>query len=111
MHNWAGTIPKNHTLETFSPCTFLWYALVIFWDGSVLPCPQDFFGSYVLGNVQNSSLAETWNSEKMLDLRNKMSRREISGLKTCEDCDRLARKKFLGVPKEYLWKFLLRKMT
>jgi radical SAM protein with 4Fe4S-binding SPASM domain len=111
MHNWAGRIPENQTLETFSPCTFLWYALVIFWDGSVLPCPQDFFGSNVLGNVQNSSLAETWNNEKMLDLRNKMSRREISGLKTCEDCDRLGRKRFLGVPKEYLWKFLLRKMT
>jgi MoaA/NifB/PqqE/SkfB family radical SAM enzyme len=85
--------------------------LDIFWDGSVLPCPQDFFGSYVLGNVQNSSLAEIWNNEKILDLRDKMGRRDISDLRTCEDCDRLWRKRFLGVPKEYLWKFLFKKMT
>lgn len=111
MHNWAGRIPKNQSLKAFSPCTFPWYALAIFWDGSVLPCPQDFFGSYVLGNVQNSSLAEIWNNEKILDLRDKMGRRDISDLRTCEDCDRLWRKRFLGVPKEYLWKFLFKKMT
>ena len=111
MHNWAGRIPKNQSLKTFSPCTFPWYASVIFWDGSVLPCPQDFFGSYVLGNVQNSSLAEIWNNGKMMSLRTNMGRREISDLKTCKDCDRLRRKRFLGVPKEYLWKFLFRKMT
>lgn len=111
MHNWAGRIPKNQNDKTLSPCTFLWYALTIFWDGSVLPCPQDFFGSYVLGNVQNSSLSEIWNNEKMLVLRKKMSRMEISDLKTCKECDRMRRKRFLGVPKEYLLKFLLKKMT
>ncbi|UCC38932.1 MAG: SPASM domain-containing protein [Candidatus Aminicenantes bacterium] len=111
MHNWAGIMSKNQSFKTFSHCTFLWYALAIFWDGSVLPCPQDFFGSYIVGNVRDSSLAEIWNNEKMKALRNKMGRREISDLKTCGDCDRLWRKRFLGVPKEYLWKFLLKKMT
>ncbi|MEA2006451.1 MAG: SPASM domain-containing protein [Acidobacteriota bacterium] len=36
---------------------------LFFWDGFVLPCPQDFFCHYLLGNAKDSSLMEIWNSE------------------------------------------------
>ena len=124
MHNWAGLVEKtqnskliiqkskikNQNSKNFSPCTFLWQALIIFWDGSVVPCTQDFHGYYTLGNVKDSSIKEIWNNEKMVNLRKKMINREIDDLETCRDCDRLWRKKFLGIPKEYLWRFLLRRM-
>jgi radical SAM protein with 4Fe4S-binding SPASM domain len=110
MHNWAGEIGAGRKTRRYSPCTFLWQALIIFWDGSVLPCTQDFHGYYTLGNVQETSLAEIWNNEKMVRLRTKIIRQDIADLETCSRCDRLWREQILGVPREYLWKFLLKRM-
>jgi len=110
FHNWAGEVETKHKRKTFSPCTFLWNALVIFWDGEVLPCSQDFFGYYILGNVKDSSLAEIWNNDKMVHMRNSHLKKDIGKFNTCRECDRVWREKFLGVPKEYLWKFLTHKM-
>jgi len=110
MHNWAGEIAQSPPRKNYAPCTFLWQALVIFWDGSVLPCTQDFHGYYSLGNVREETLARIWNNERMVKLREKILGRDISDLETCSHCDRLWRGQFLGVPKEYLWKFLFRRM-
>jgi len=112
MHNWAGEVgearPRNK--KKYIPCTFLWQALVIFWDGSVLPCTQDFHGCYVLGNARDESLARIWNGEKIVRLRRKVLSGDVADIETCSRCDRLWRDHFMGVPKEYLWKFLLRRM-
>jgi radical SAM protein with 4Fe4S-binding SPASM domain len=110
MHNWAGEIQAGESSRRFVPCTFLWQALVIFWDGTVLPCTQDFHGYYSLGNVRDVSLAEVWNGERLVRLREKMLRRDIADLETCSQCDRVLRGQILGVPREYLLKFLLRRM-
>jgi len=110
FHNWAGDVEKHYSMKNYSPCTFLWHAMVIFWDGSVLPCTQDFHGFYTLGNVKYSTIAEIWNNEKMVSLRNKAIQGDLKSLKTCNQCDRVWRKKFLGIPKEYLWKFILKRM-
>lgn len=110
LHNWAGDYDMVQNSNRYSPCTFLWQALIIFWDGSVLPCTQDFHGHYILGNIKSSSLAQIWNNEKMVELRRKMFRREIDDLSTCSHCDRLRRKYIWGVPKEYLKRFLLKRM-
>ncbi|MDH7512822.1 MAG: SPASM domain-containing protein [Clostridiales bacterium] len=110
MHNWAGEINGPKKGKKYSPCTFLWQALIIFWDGAVLPCTQDFFGYYILGNVKDASLAEIWNNDKIVRLRKKILNRDITDLETCSGCDRLWREQFLGVPREYLWKFLLKRM-
>jgi radical SAM protein with 4Fe4S-binding SPASM domain len=110
MHNWAGELGQARPKKKYVPCTFLWQALVIFWDGSVLPCTQDFHGYYTLGNVREETLTRIWNNEKMVQLREKVLRRDIANLETCSQCDRLWRDQLLGVPKEYLWKFLFRRM-
>jgi radical SAM protein with 4Fe4S-binding SPASM domain len=112
MHNWAGELGRAQTKNNkkYIPCTFLWQALVIFWDGSILPCTQDFHGYCALGNVREETLAQVWNGKKMVQLRQKVLRRDIADLKTCSQCDRLWRDQLLGVPKEYLWRFLLRRM-
>lgn len=110
LHNWAGdyslkTEKKNS--ENYLPCTFPWYASVILWDGTVVPCPQDFFGNYQVGNVSNNMLSELWNNDKMVSLRKKMVNKDIQDLKPCAQCDRLYRKAIFGVPAQYLIPFLL----
>jgi len=111
MHNWAGQIEKEKQGKKYTVCPFPWNALAIFWDGAVLPCTQDFFGEFVVGNVNAASLEEIWNGEKMQHLRKKLAGGNIADLKACSQCDRLWREGFLGVPKEYLWKFITKRMT
>jgi radical SAM protein with 4Fe4S-binding SPASM domain len=110
MHNWAGHIDRKSRGRNYTVCPFPWNALVIFWDGAVLPCTQDFFGKFTLGNIKDSSLQEIWNGEKARFLREKLAQKDISKLETCSVCDRVWREGFLGVPKEYLWKFITKKM-
>jgi radical SAM protein with 4Fe4S-binding SPASM domain len=110
LHNWAGEVGKEDRPKKYSACPFPWNVMVIFWDGAVLPCTQDFFGYYIAGNVKDSSLKEIWNNEKMASIRKKLAKKDIKDLETCSKCDRLWRKRFLGVPTEYLWKFIKNKM-
>lgn len=110
MHNWAGRIEKEKQGKKYSICPFPWNALIIFWNGEVLPCTQDFFGEFIVGNVKKTSLTKIWNGEEMRFLRKKLSEGSIKELKTCSRCDRVWREGFLGVPKEYLWKFITKKM-
>jgi radical SAM protein with 4Fe4S-binding SPASM domain len=110
LHNWAGDTSAEKSFSVRTICTFPWNALIIFWDGSVLPCSQDFFGSYILGNVKHSSIREIWNNESMVSLRKKLAAKDVADLDSCANCDRLSRKNILGVPKEYLWKFISKRM-
>jgi len=110
MHNWAGQIEKERLGKKYTVCPFPWNAQVIFWDGAVLPCTQDFFGEFIAGNVKDSSLKEIWNGESMRHLRKKLAEGSIAELKACSECDRVWREGFLGVPKEYLWKFITKRM-
>ena len=111
-HNWGGEYRVNEgslsrgLLVRFVPCTFLWYALAIFWDGTALPCPQDFFGKLALGNVNQNSLIELWNSKKENFLREKMTRHDYKVLSPCNRCDRLWRKNVVGIPLEEVIPFL-----
>jgi len=112
LHNWAGeTAGGPDRSKPYGPCTFLWHALIIFWDGSVLPCTQDFFGYYALGNVRDSSLREIWNNDKMVALRERLIARDIDDLPTCSKCDRLWRPTLFGIPREYLGRLLAGKMN
>ena len=110
LHNWGGEYSvkdEKRDLKSYLPCTFPWYASVILWDGTVVPCPQDFFGNYKIGNVSDNMLSELWNNDKMVSLREKMVNNDIQDLKSCANCDRLYRKTIFGVPTQYLIPFLL----
>ncbi|MFW6139871.1 MAG: radical SAM/SPASM domain-containing protein [Acidobacteriota bacterium] len=110
LHNWAGEIEKERKKEKYSKCPFPWNAMIIFWNGDVVPCTQDFFGHYKVGNIKDKSLKEIWNSRQMNKLREKLAEKNINDLKTCSNCDRIWRKRLLGIPKEYLWNFIIKKM-
>jgi len=110
FHNWAGDLGAIPGDRKYSPCSFLWSALIIFWNGDVLPCTQDFTGLLKLDNVRDKPLAEIWNGPDLTALRERMLRKDYAGLNPCAGCDRLWRKQFLGIPTEYVWKALFKKM-
>ena len=111
-HNWGGDYDtregKDDSSEenSYLPCTFPWYSLTIFYDGEVLPCPQDFFGKNELGSVEYASLSEIWNGSTLTSLRKKMVMKKYQDMESCNRCDRLWRKKILGVPREDAFRFL-----
>jgi len=111
LHNWAGERGTAPSTRYYSLCPFLWLSLVVLWDGTVLPCTQDFHGFYPLGKVGETSLLELWNSPAMIELRKKIIEKDLASLETCSRCDRVRRPTLFGVPRDYLWKILLRRMS
>lgn len=109
-HNWGGAIGLNsgfsRTGGPLSACTFPWYALVVFWNGLVSPCPQDFFGRLQIGDLNKTPITEVWNGLLLERLREAISHRRYDQLHPCDQCDRPRRKTFFGVPIEYLKTFL-----
>lgn len=110
-HNWGGALDTG-TKKGFSPagkhmaqCTFPWYSLTVFYDGTVYPCPQDFNGRIQLGDLKKQSFSDIFNSKTLKKLRIKFRKRDVSGLQPCSSCDRISRRTFLGVPSEYLGDF------
>jgi organic radical activating enzyme len=107
-HNWAGTVREGSGVDRrlFVPCTFPWFALVVFWDGTVVTCPQDFYGAWPLGDANASPLLEIWNGEPMRQLRADMLAGRPDGYAACAGCDNIRRPALLGVPTPNLRRFL-----
>lgn len=111
-HNWGGILETQKPLEVkkantkFITCTFPWYALVIFFNGKVTPCPQDFYGNLIIGDINTEPIDVIFNNKKMQEIRKNFKNKNIENLNICKDCDRCYRKTVLGVPKEYLGKFM-----
>ncbi|MBI5233319.1 MAG: SPASM domain-containing protein [Deltaproteobacteria bacterium] len=98
IHNWSGEFAARQVESGFhiervdrgssSPCSHLWFALNIKHDGRVVPCCRDLRGDVVLGDAIKESLADIWNGEKIMRLRDIHSRREFDKVPLCKDCDR-----------------------
>ena len=109
-HNWAGHLGAPARKGRFSACTFPWNALLVFFNGDVLPCAQDFFGSGRLGNAQEEPLLDIWNCLRMHELRRAFAAGRISAFPACTDCDLVWRPTLGGVPREYLKRLVRRRM-
>ncbi len=104
-HNWAGNAPGDIDGARFIPCTFIHYSLTVLWDGTVCPCPQDWYGTMPIGNVHHQSISDIWNGPELTELRRRMNRRDLDGL-LCHNCDRIFRSAWLGIPTENIKAFL-----
>ncbi len=108
-HNWAGTHDADGNPlhpEKYCACTFPWYAMVVFWNGHVSPCPQDFFNNLCLGSIQESSIREVWHGKALINIREKMKYKKYHSLNPCATCDLLYRDSFLGIPASHIKNFI-----
>jgi len=111
-HNWGGLLKLsrikkvNHKDTKLIPCTFPWYSLTIFYDGKVYLCPQDFDGKVLIGDANKNPVREIFNNQVIKEVRKKFKTGKIKEFSPCKDCDRIWRKTFMGVPKEYLGIFI-----
>lgn len=81
------------------PCGRLWNTLGIAWNGDVLPCTYHMNHEYVLGNVNEMTVAEAWNGPAMVALRTAWLEGRPLGLSpVCENCAVAGSPKILGIP-------------
>jgi len=68
-------------------CLRMWQSLVITWDGKIVPCCFDKDATYQLGDLNNTSLKEIWNSSDYNAFRKKVfnSRKEIDICCNCTE--------------------------
>ena len=72
-NDYAGQIEDKAVMDMCPPqrypCSRLYRTLTILADGSATICAQDFTGQQTFGNVNEKSVSELWQSEKMNQLR------------------------------------------
>lgn len=111
-HNWGGLVdlevPDKESAGRIkrTSCTFPWYCLTVLYDGKVCLCPQDFKGNIQVGNMTEGTIKQIFNSRKIREMRKIQCTGNIAGTEPCSGCDRINRKTFMGIPKEYISSFL-----
>ena len=100
LHNYGGKVSdlKKGSVVRYTPCTFLWYAIFVLWDGTIVPCCVDWWGEYNLGNLNEITLKEAWHSDKLSELRERIGSQQYQEIPLCSQCDRLWRPQSFGVP-------------
>jgi radical SAM protein with 4Fe4S-binding SPASM domain len=88
-------IEKRYDLATGNIMTFtsnfcnsLWDTLIIYPNGSVIPCCQSFRKIDIFGNVNGSSIREVWNNSNFVNMRKTISTKKIGkGIRhPCREC-------------------------
>lgn len=68
------------------PCSLLWSRLYILQNGDVSACCRDFHGDFIIGNIEQQSLADIWHGAPLNQLRNDHINRNLENLDLCKNC-------------------------
>ena len=77
-HDWLGDDPEisKSTIDVPSikdedcgVCDQPWRHAAILWDGRVAPCCNFYDGQFVLGDLNQNSMAEVWNGDSIVKFR------------------------------------------
>jgi len=85
-------------------CQWLWFGVIILFDGRVVPCCHDMEGKMILGDLKTHSMSEIWNSKRVQNIRKDMSKGIYEDL--CKNCN-----EWFGSPPgatKYLYRKFLR---
>lgn len=106
-HQWAGSDLPDPSLpgkiegadHPTTRCPFPWSGLAIRYDGTFVPCCIDITGSYPMGKIQETPLADFWNGPRMRDLRDRMYRLDLDEVPICKGCHVVRDPRILGIPR------------
>jgi len=104
-NSWGRMFMEAHDFkcESFEdgtvPCGRLWNTLGIAWNGDIVPCTYHWNHDYVVGNINDTPLAEAWNGARLTALRQAMlDGRYLDLSPVCENCTVAGSPKILGLP-------------
>lgn len=93
-HNWTGE-RKSKSINSFHstsnrikrpPCRLLWSQLVVYWDGSVPLCCQDYDGNMILGNLKQEHLKNIWQEKRLKNIRQIHIQGAFDKIPLCRRC-------------------------
>ncbi|MEE4379984.1 MAG: radical SAM protein [Candidatus Competibacteraceae bacterium] len=89
LHNWAGGKEFNALKrpEHQRHCAWPFRDIQILWDGRVVPCVFDYDAVQVIGDVNQTSIAQVWHSQPYEDLRQIWRERRSFSNPLCAACD------------------------
>jgi radical SAM protein with 4Fe4S-binding SPASM domain len=100
---WLGL--DEDTVEKLKgkPCYYPFYKMFVDWNGDVLFCANDWGKEIIVGNLTESTLPEIWFSDKLYNIRQKLSvgNRESSPCNKCSVNGRLFGKKSFDIINKY----------
>ena len=64
--------PKCRRALKQKPCTDIYEMLCVYWNGDVVPCCYDVSGKEIMGNVNNNTIKEIWNSPQYVQFRKRV---------------------------------------
>jgi MoaA/NifB/PqqE/SkfB family radical SAM enzyme len=68
------------------PCIRLWRDISIYCNGDATACCYDVNGELSIGNVNNSSIKDIWNSRNLCKIRDSHLKRDFRDLGPCSRC-------------------------
>ena len=68
------------------PCNQLWERIYIWYDGKINPCDFDYKSFLSVGNINDMSIKEAWNSDSYNQLRNNHTNKNRSSCYPCDRC-------------------------
>lgn len=80
----VGLVPLERGIK--GRCHYPFYKMFVDWNGDVLFCANDWGRNIIVGNVMKNSVGEIWMSEKMRDIRLRLSCGD-RGFNPCNKCD------------------------
>ncbi len=95
LNTWAGQLPGLRRLARQStpylnlprsPCSDLWFKMVINWRGEVPICCHDWSSSIVLGDLTKNTVLEVWHSDAIASLRAAHIRGNYGSNSLCSNC-------------------------
>lgn len=89
-HNFAGGKPEwSSYIEVSSrwPCFHPWFTLGVAIDGTATVCCADAKLGLNVGNANNQSIEQIWNSDEVRSIRSEHLKGKFDKWKTCEHCD------------------------
>ena len=77
---------NNPINDITEPCLNLWNRMYVWFDGKVNPCDTDYKSYLSVGNANDKSLKELWNSEEYIKLRELHVKGNRGKINPCDRC-------------------------
>jgi len=90
FNTWVGKVEDRSSIKVKYrrrlPCRQLWKTALIFVNGDLTPCCYDVNGVLKVGNVNEHSIREIWNSKKLKELRIAHLKGDFDKIPLCKSC-------------------------
>jgi len=83
----TATLGSNEKSDTINICQRPFVKAYILYNGDMILCNCDWMRTTVIGNIHESTLEELWTGPKMMAIRKRHLKGDISNCEPCDACD------------------------